>query len=139
MSKQYKIEHPITKKTIIVGRDAYNALQEAEKQNQTRQKQMGEEIKAIGNKLTHKYYSGTANDVEIAVKFDEEGRLNQFDNPQVSINLDIDDETKAIAEQVLMQFIVCMNQALEAKSTEMKNELKIVLGEAPAQSEKKAG
>ena len=139
MSKQYKIEHPITKKTIIVGRDAYNALQEAEKQNKSRQVQMGEDIKSIGQKLTQKYYTGTAKDVEIAVKFDEEGRLNQFDDPQVSINLDVDPETKAIAEQVLMQFIICMNQALEAKSSEMKDELKAVLGEAPKNPEAKAG
>lgn len=132
MSKnnQFYIKCPKTGKQLSVSRDVYHALQYAQDDVKKQQTDISDSLKKSGQALTNKYYTGQTKDMEIAVKFNERGQVDEFANPQIELKGELDllpSDIKQKVESGIKQFLLCANQALESKSSDMEKELKAKL------------
>lgn len=121
--QQYGIKNPKTGKTLTVSRDVYAALQAAQEMAASQQGDMGKKLESIGKTLTKKQYLGSSKDIDIAVKFDEKGKVDPTVELKNSLE-HLDDRMRRIVEDTIYQFTLCLNQTLEDKSKDMEKELR---------------
>ena len=124
------IKCPKTGKNLSVSRDVYHALQYAQQDVTKQQTDISSSLKKTGQALTQKYYTGSTKDMEIAVKFNERGQVDEFADPQIELKGVLDQLPADVKEQVqsgIYQFLMCANQALGTKSSDMERELKAKL------------
>jgi len=123
MSKQqYGIKCPKTGKTLTVSRDVYHALQHAQQDVKKKQSDMTEQLKKSGQALTKKEYIGSTKDIDVAVRFDESGKIQPTVELKNSLE-HMDEKTRRIVQDTLYQFTECLNQTLQSKTDDLKKEL----------------
>lgn len=131
MSKQFAYRDSRTGKTLTVSRDVYYAMEHEQKK--TKEKQ--DAIIAKAKKLLGKRYSGKTNEVEIAIKFDENGGVNDLLDPQWELSgalANLDPEMKKIIDNVILQVFLCTNQAQSQRQSDIQGEVKEITKEKAA-------
>lgn len=131
MSKQFAYRDSRTGKTLTVSRDVYYAMEHEQKKIKEKQ----DAIIAKAKKLLGKRYSGKTNEVEIAIKFDENGGVNDLLDPQWELSgalADLDPEMKKIIDNVILQVFLCTNQAQSQRQSDIQGEVKEITKEEAA-------
>lgn len=128
MSKQQQnvIQDIRTKRKVSISRDAAAIIQ-------SNQKYMQQQLQSVTKNVSDKYYSGSTNDVEVAVKFDEQGKINDLANPQLALKgklAELDESTQQLVMDAMYQFMLAMNEALAEKTKDGEEKLNKVFKSA---------
>lgn len=112
------IKDPRTQKTLSVSRDVFNALKYAEEKAKGNQQDMSEYLKNITQSLVKKIYLAETRDMKTAFRFNERGQVDE-------INTVVELTTPNLsAEQMMMQYTMCLNQAIEQKACDLEKKFK---------------
>ena len=131
MSKnnQFFIECPRTKRKLTVSRDVYHALQYAKESMEKQGTDINQKMKKSSEALCKKQYIGSTKDIDIAVKFEANGKAEPTVELKNSLD-NLDGKTQRIVQDVLYQFVECINQTLVDRASDANKELERTLTKA---------
>jgi formate dehydrogenase maturation protein FdhE len=128
------IMDPRTNKKHTISREAHTALVYSQKEAQEKsQKMLAEKIDKLLNLASGKAHKATANNIEGIFKFNKEGRIDMFD-PELKI--DLKKFRSPEVETVVTELILCINQALEERSKDIREGMKSILPQVENKEEK---
>jgi hypothetical protein len=131
MSKQqFYIEHPLTRKKIVVSRDAYNAFETAIKVQQEKNKEAEQKVKEVQQVIASKIYLSELGNVKVATRFDEKGAI-KIDDTQIEFtgSLAEANESELVGDAIL-SLLYALNVSLNKRAEDANNKVKTTLSEA---------
>jgi len=121
MKEQRFVQHPRTKKKLSVSRDVYSMIEEMIQDAEKNKKKVTKNIGGASSQMVSKTYKGETNGLKIAIKFKENGEINDLASPQVEIK-----DNSLSPQDLLYQFMLCVNQAQATKTEEQQRHIKEV-------------
>ncbi len=110
-----------TGRKLVVSRDVYNAIQQNQKMTEAKQKQLKNKLDELKKEVSSNRYIGKSKNLAIAAEFGKDGEINEH-TMKINFKKPVSQET----QQILFEFMMCINQATTNKNLAMASKLKEV-------------